>query len=116
MNIEEIREYCLSKPMTDEALPFDDETLVFRVCKKMFALIGLEKAAAVNLKCEPERAIELREKHHEITAGYHMNKKHWNTVSLLGNLSDKIIKELIDHSYDLVYNSLPKSQKISNHQ
>ncbi|MDL2228239.1 MmcQ/YjbR family DNA-binding protein [Bacteroidales bacterium OttesenSCG-928-K03] len=114
MNIEDIREYCLSKPMADEAMPFDDETLVFRVGEKMFALIALEKAAAVNLKCDPERALDLRERHHEITEGYHMSKKHWNTVSLLGNLSDKFIIELIDHSYDLVYKSLPKKIKDQN--
>ncbi|MDR2083573.1 MAG: MmcQ/YjbR family DNA-binding protein [Bacteroidales bacterium] len=110
MNIEEIREYCLSKPLTDEAMPFDDDTLVFRVGNKIFAMLALEKPL-FNLKCDPDWAMELRERYHEITPGYHMNKKHWNSVSLSGSLSNDLIKELIDHSYDLVYKSLPKSIK-----
>ena len=89
--------------------PFGPETLVIRVHGKIFALTGLDEAEfKVNLKCDPEYAIQLREKHDEIIPGYHMNKKHWNTVKFDGKLSDKLLKELVDHSYTLVYNSLPK--------
>jgi len=108
MNIEDIREYCLSKKGADESFPFDEDTLVFKVGDKMFALMSLEEGASINLKCEPEKAIELRERYLEIKPGYHMNKKHWNTVLYNGSLSDKMIKELIDHSYSLVVKGLPK--------
>lgn len=108
MNVEEIREYCIKKPHVTEGFPFDEDTLVFKIHNKMFALIGLEKASYINLKCDPEWAIELREKHLEITPGYHMNKKLWNSVSIIGFLADDLIKELIDHSYQLVWDSLPK--------
>lgn len=108
MNIEDIREYCLSKKGADESFPFDEDTLVFKVGGKMFALMSLEEGASINLKCEPEKAIELRERYLEIKPGYHMNKKHWNTVLYNGSLSDKMIKELIDHSYSLVVKGLPK--------
>lgn len=112
MNVEEIREYCISKPYVSESFPFDEDTLVFKVHNKMFALIGLEKGSYINLKCDPEKAIELREKHDEITPGYHMNKRLWNSVSIIGFLSDELIKELIDHSYQLIWNSLPKKFKV----
>lgn len=112
MNIEELRGYCLSKPFTSEGLPFDEDTLVFKVHGKIFALCGLKEASYVNLKCHPERAIQLREKHPEITPGYHMNKQHWNSVSIIGFLSDDLLKELIDHSYQLIWESLPKKFKV----
>ncbi len=109
MNIEELREYCLSKPQVTEGFPFDETTLVFKVGGKLFALTGLNRTpAAVNLKCDPEYALELRDSYENILPGYHMNKKHWNTVEYEYNLSDKLLKELIDHSYDLVVKSLTK--------
>lgn len=112
MNIEELREYCLSKPHSSEGFPFDDVTLVFKVHGKMFALCGLTEASYVNLKCDPERALQLREEYPEITPGYHMNKKLWNSVSIIGFLSDDLLKELIDHSYQLIWESLPKKFKV----
>ena len=112
MNIEEFRDYCLSKNQVTESFPFDKETLVFKVAGKMFALAGLgHHPATVSLKCDPEKALELREEHDEITPGYHMNKMHWNTVIIDGNLSHKLIWELIDDSYNLVIKGLPKKQQ-----
>jgi len=112
MNIEEFREYCLSKPGTSEDMPFGPNVLVFRVMGKMFALTGLDDPELrVNLKCDPDRVIELREEHPDtILPGYHMNKQHWNTV--LGEaLHDDFFRELIDHSYDLIADSLTKTKK-----
>ncbi len=112
MNIEEFREYCLSKKGVEEAFPFDDVTLVFKVMGKMFAITGLEKEAfEVNLKCDPDYAVELREEYEEIRAGWHMNKKHWNTVLFEGMLEQKFLMELIDHSYDLVVKKLKKADR-----
>ena len=110
MNIEEFRNYCISKKGVTESFPFDEKTLVFKVMGKMFALTGLEyNPAQANLKCDPERSIELREEYHElIRPGYHMSKIHWNTVELEKNLRHELILELIDHSYDLVVKSLTK--------
>ncbi|MCC6726202.1 MAG: MmcQ/YjbR family DNA-binding protein [Saprospiraceae bacterium] len=110
MNIEALRNYCLSKKAVEETFPFGEQTLVFKVLGKMFALTGLDELdCSVNLKCKPEWAIELREEHPEdILPGYHMNKQHWNTVKCEAGLDDKFIKQLIDHSYDLVVASLPK--------
>ncbi len=103
MNIEEIREYCLSKPGVTESLPFNDSALVFKVSGKMFALLDLsEEKRGISLKCDPELAIDLREQYPEITAAWHFNKKHWNGVDLRGNISNNLIMELIDHSYDIV--------------
>lgn len=111
MYIDEITEYCLSKPETKEDFPFDKQTLVFKVCGKMFALMDIDSPTSINLKCEPEYAIELREHHPEITAGYHMSKKHWNTVSLTGKLTNDFVKELITHSYLEVVKGLKKAEK-----
>ena len=109
MNIEAFRTYCLSKACVTESFPFDQTTLVFKVCNKMFALTGLESAELrVNLKCDPDRALSLREAYESIIPGFHMNKKHWNTVVVDGSFSDEFFIELIDHSYDLVVQSLPK--------
>lgn len=109
MNIEEFRNYCLSKKYVTECFPFDEVTLVFKVANKMFALSGLEHhPATVNLKCDPERAIELRDEYSDIIAGFHMSKKHWNTVAIEGGLSNNFIEELIDHSYNLVVKGLTK--------
>lgn len=108
MHIEDFRSYCLSKAFVTEEFPFGPETLVYKVKGKIFAITGLDEASLkVNLKCEPEKALFLREMHTEVQPGYHMNKKHWNTVEFEGNLATKFLKELIDHSYDLVVSTLP---------
>ena len=108
MNIEEYRDYCLSLPATTEAFPFDEKTLVFKVCDKMFALTDIDRFGSINLKCEPEYAIELREKHPAVREGYHMSKKHWNTVDMDGSIATKQLQEWIKHSYDRVVAGLPK--------
>jgi predicted DNA-binding protein (MmcQ/YjbR family) len=108
MNIEEFRGLCLEKPGTTEELPFGPETLVFKVMGKMYALTGLGDFTSVNLKCDPERAVELRERHAGILPGYHMSKKHWNTVLMDGSVPDALVRELLDHSYQLVRNALPR--------
>lgn len=112
MNIESFREYCISKKGVTEEFPFDSQTLVFKVIGKMFALTGIDLFESVNLKCDPVWSMELREKYTSITPGFHMNKKHWNTVTIDGSLSDVFIKKLIDHSYDLVVAKLPKQSKV----
>lgn len=113
MNIEVFREYCLQKKGVEETFPFGEETLVFKVMGKMFALTGLDEIAfSANLKCDPDWAVELREMYpDEITSGYHMNKKHWNTVQFEQGLDDALLKKLIDHSYELVVASLPKKTR-----
>jgi predicted DNA-binding protein (MmcQ/YjbR family) len=108
MNIEDFRTYCLSKAFTTEGFPFDETTLVFYVAGKMFALTDLEPPFGVNLKCDPERAVSLREHYPNITPGYHMNKKHWNSVLVDESIGWELLKELTDHSYDLVFAGLPK--------
>jgi predicted DNA-binding protein (MmcQ/YjbR family) len=108
MNMEELRDYCLSKPGAMETFPFGEETLVFKVGEKIFLLTHLEEGNRFNVKCDPERAIELRERFEEVTPGYHMNKRHWNTVRLDGSLKGKDLREMIDHSYEIVVGSLPK--------
>lgn len=109
MNIEEYRNYCLTKPEVTESFPFNKTVLVFKVLGKMFALIDVEEYTFLNLKCDPERSIELRELYPGITGAYHFNKKHWNSVSTNGTVPDKLMYELIDHSYDLVVDKLPKN-------
>jgi len=113
MHIDEFRDYCLSKTASEECFPFDEKTLVFKVMGKMFALTSLDADDfRVNLKCDPDRAIELRESHEDIIAGYHMSKKHWNTLILEDSILDEdLILNLIDHSYDLVVKGLPKKLK-----
>jgi predicted DNA-binding protein (MmcQ/YjbR family) len=111
MNVEILRDYCLSKKGVSESFPFDETTLVLKLGNKIFALISLERELTINLKCEPEWAIELRENYSSILPGYHMNKTHWNTVLVDGSLSDKFIYEMIDHSYGLILNKLTKSEK-----
>ena len=108
MNIEEIRAYCLKKNHVTESFPFDKTTLVFKVHNKMYALIDIEDKQYINLKCDPDRAIQLREEFTEITPGYHMNKRLWNSVSITGLLNNKLIMELIDDSYELIFASLPR--------
>lgn len=111
MNIETLRDYCLSKSHVAETFPFGEDTLVFKVMDKIFLLTGLDEADRFNVKCEPEKAISLREQYEEVRPGYHMNKTHWNTVFMNGRLSDMQLKEMIDHSYELVVKSLPKSKQ-----
>ena len=112
MNLETYYEYCLSKKGVTEHFPFDEDTLVFKVGGKMFALSSLlqwEKGApSLNLKCDPERAQELRAEYDAIQPGFHMSKIHWNTITVNQDVHDALLKELIDHSYDLVFKSLTK--------
>jgi len=108
LNIEELRDYCLQKNQVTEGFPFGEDTLVFKVGGKLFLLIGLEEGNRFNVKCDPELAIELRERYPEVKPGYHMNKAHWNTVYMDGNLTYKQICDMIDHSYRQVIKSLPK--------
>ncbi|HET6996414.1 MAG TPA: MmcQ/YjbR family DNA-binding protein [Chitinophagaceae bacterium] len=103
MNIESLREYCLSKPGAEETLPFGPDTLVFKVNGKIFLLAGMDdEPLSFNVKCDPDKAIELRERFACVLPGYHMNKKHWNTIIVDGSVSPKQIKEWIDDSYHLV--------------
>jgi predicted DNA-binding protein (MmcQ/YjbR family) len=112
MNIEKFREYCLSKAEVEEAFPFDESTLVFKVCNKIFALTDINDFPFhVNLKCKPEYAIELREQWEQVKPGYHMNKKHWNTIAPDNAFPDKLLLELTDHSYLEVVKTLKKIDK-----
>lgn len=115
MNLESYYEYCLSKKGATEHFPFDQDTLVFKVGGKMFALSSLSQwekgMPAVNLKCDPERAQELRATYDDIQPGFHMSKTHWNTVTLTTSISNILLKELIDHSYNMVFNSLTKKAR-----
>jgi predicted DNA-binding protein (MmcQ/YjbR family) len=112
MNLETYYEYCLSKKGVTEHFPFDEDTLVFKVGGKMFALSSLSQwekgQPSVNLKCNPERAEELRAEYDDIQPGFHMSKTHWNTIAVNESVSDALVKELIDHSYELVFKSLTK--------
>lgn len=111
MNIDFFRTYCLKKRGVTEDTPFDEDTLCFKVGGKIFAIIDISFFQSVNLKCDPEWAMELRERYGGILPGYHMNKKHWNTVSFDGSIPDPFILELVDHSYELVFSSLSKKIK-----
>ena len=112
MNIEEIREYCLSKKGVTESFPFDEDTLVLKVMGKMFALISLEKIPLhINLKFDPELAVELREKYESVLPGYHMNKKHWNSIIVDGSIHSNEIKNWMDNSYTLVVQGLKKTEQ-----
>lgn len=113
MNIEELRDFCIARKGVSEHFPFDNVTLVFKVMNKMFALVGLDDwekgVQKINLKCNPENAISLREEYDGVNPGWHMNKVHWNTVTInTSDVSDDLVKDLIDHSYNLVVASLPK--------
>ena len=112
MNIEELRDYCLSLKGTTDEFPFDDVTLVIKVQGKMFALIPLDNPETqISLKCDPERAVQLREEYEAIVQAWHFNKKHWNTVFIKPSISRKFLCELINHSYDLVVAGLPRKLK-----
>lgn len=113
MNIEEFREFCLSLPATSEDLPFDETSLVFKVGSKMFALTDLEGPFCINLKCVPEKAIELREQYPSVKPGYHMNKKHWNTIEVDGSVSDALIRQWTKESYELVVKGMTKKERKS---
>lgn len=112
MHIEQFREYCLAKKGVTDDFPFDEVTLCVRVMGKIFAITGLDAAQfTVNLKCDPDYALELREQYPEVQPGWHMNKKHWNTVDFEGALDDRTLRQLIDHSYEQVVKSLKKSER-----
>jgi len=104
MNIEILREYCIAKKNVTESFPFGDDTLVFKTEGRIFALVNLEGDLSINLKCDPARAIELRERYSSVMPGYHMNKKHWNTINIDGSVPGKEVFSWVDHSYDLVLN------------
>lgn len=108
MNVESFRDYCLAKRGVTEGFPFDSKILVFKVMGKLFALTDVDAFESVNLKCDPERAVDLRETFQGVQPGYHMNKKHWNTVSTSADIPEKLLLELTDHSYELVVKSLTK--------
>lgn len=111
MNIETLQQYCLSKPDVEETLPFGPDTLVYKVNGKVFLLTGLDSEDfRFNVKCDPDKALELREEFPCVLPGFHMNKKHWNTIVVDGSVSPRQLKEWIDHSYDLV-TAKPKSKK-----
>ena len=113
MHVESIRNYCLLKPAVSEGFPFDETTLVFKVAGKMFALFRLEQQPIeINLKCDPEKALSLREEYNGVKPGYHMSKKHWNTITIDGELSKIMVNALIDHSYELVVSKLTKKLRM----
>ena len=108
MNIEAFREYCLAKKGVTEGFPFDQETLVFKVMGKMFALTDVERFPSISLKCDPAKALELREQYPAVQPAWHFNKKHWNMVIMDGSVPDALLMEWIDHSYELVVAGLPR--------
>lgn len=109
MDLGEFREYCLAKPRVTEGTPFGETVLVFKIGGKMFALASLDELpTTVNLKCDPDWALDLRDRYEQVTPGYHMNKRHWNTVEIEAGIPDAELRKMIDHSYDLVARSLPK--------
>lgn len=112
MHIEQLRTHCLSMKGVEETFPFDNDTLVFKVAGKMFALISLKSPYSVNLKCDPAYAIELRQSYHAVKPGFHMNKTHWNTVAFNEDINDKQILELVSHSYETVVKGLPKKTQV----
>ena len=111
MNIESYRSYCLAHKGVTEEFPFGDGVLVYKVMGKMFALAGIEHFESVNLKVDPEKGVELRERYTAVQPGYHMNKKHWITVTIDGSIPDRLLRQWIDHSYDLVASRLTKIEK-----
>ena len=112
MNIEEFRDYCLSKKGTSEEFPFDENVLAFKVMEKIFALTHLQNFDSISLKCDPEKAVSLREQYPGVVPGYHLNKKHWNTVFTDASIPGSLLRDWIDHSYDRVVDGLPKAAKI----
>jgi predicted DNA-binding protein (MmcQ/YjbR family) len=112
VNIEEYRDYCIAKPGVTEGFPFDEKVLVFKVMGKMFALTDVDKFDGVNLKCDPDRALELRESYPGIIPGFHMDKSKWNTVTTDGSVDDNLFYELIDHSYAMVVKGLTRKLRL----
>jgi predicted DNA-binding protein (MmcQ/YjbR family) len=113
MDLAQFREYCLSKPRATEGTPFGPDVLVFKVAGKMFALAALdEMPTTVNLKCDPDWALDLRDRYEQVRPGYHMNKKHWNTVEIDSGIPANELRKMIDHSYELVAVSLPKARRV----
>lgn len=111
MDIIEFRDYCLSKKGTSEEFPFDNKTLVFKVMGRVFTLCNIDDFKSYNLKCDPEWAIELREEFNGIKPGFHMNKKHWNTITVMSDVNDKLAVKMIDHSYNEVSKGLKKADR-----
>ena len=112
MNAESFRAHCLGKEATTEGTPFGPEDIVFKVAGKMFAILALEEIPPrVNLKCDPDLALEFRDRYEQVEPGYHMNKKHWNTVEIEGGIPEAELRKMIDHSYDLVVQSLPRASR-----
>jgi predicted DNA-binding protein (MmcQ/YjbR family) len=112
MDIEKVRKYCLKKKKTTEGLPFGEDVLVFKVMNKIFCLANINPPPTINLKCDPELAVELRERYDAVIPGYHMNKTHWNTIALNSPVPDKEILNWIDHSYKIVVTGLSKKEKL----
>ena len=115
MDIELLREYCLAKAMVTEEFPFDQDTLVFKVAGKMFCLFSIRDFTSINVKCDPEKALEFREHYAAVEPGFHMNKKHWNTVRLFEDVSNELLLTMVDHSYDLVVSKLPAKLRNALH-
>jgi predicted DNA-binding protein (MmcQ/YjbR family) len=112
VDAEAFRNFCLALPHSTESLPFDEVTLCFKIAgEKIFAILPLDTPNQVNLKCDPEKAIDLRERYHAVNPGFHMNKKHWNTVEFNSDLDDSDLLDLVKHSYDLVWKKMPKKIK-----
>jgi predicted DNA-binding protein (MmcQ/YjbR family) len=112
MDLEQFREYCLSKGAATESMPFGEGVLVFKVVGKIFAIATLDEIpATVNLKCDPDLALALRDRYEQVQPGYHMNKKHWNTVEIDSGVPEAELRKMIEHSYDLVVRALPKAQR-----
>ena len=111
MKLEAFTKYCLSKPFVTKDFPFGEETICFMLAGKIFSITSYNVPLKVNLKCDPEEAVELRERYEEVQPGYHMNKKHWNTVDFEGSISDSELRRMVDNSYDLIVSSLSKKQR-----
>lgn len=116
MNVESLREYCLSLPLATEDFPFDETTIVFRVVGKIFAMLDLERPDVVSLKCNPDYALQLREEHPEISGAWHMNKKYWNQVNLSGHLEDELVQGLVRHSYAEVVKKLTRKERAEHEE
>lgn len=113
MNIEELRDFCLNLPLVEEKFPFDEETLAFYIGGKIFCLANITEFRKLNVKCNPDLALELRATYQAVLPGYHMNKKHWNTILINEDVNDHLIKEWIKDSYHLVIQTIPKSKRPS---
>ncbi len=112
MNLELVRTYCLNKKFVTEELPFNEDSPVYKIMGKIFLIASLEPPISINLKCDPEKAVDLRERYNCVKPGYHMNKMHWNTVEIDNSVPDKLIYEWIDHSFDLVVQGLKKTDRV----